>query len=92
MADRHREADGGNEIQDPELLYSKDYCIGEVHGTLGPWAARRLTPGFAGGGSFGKVYKGCAPLSSVSLLPSPNPHTFCLAWLTRDAAGRLQRR
>ncbi|EQL00884.1 serine/threonine-protein kinase 24 [Ophiocordyceps sinensis CO18] len=28
MADRNRDADEGNEALDPELLYSKDYCIG----------------------------------------------------------------
>ncbi|ODA77780.2 hypothetical protein RJ55_06382 [Drechmeria coniospora] len=28
MADRTREADDGNEALDPELLYSKEYCIG----------------------------------------------------------------
>lgn len=33
MADRNRDADEGNEALDPELLYSKDYCIGEPRGS-----------------------------------------------------------
>lgn len=28
MAEREREVDEGNEALDPELLYSKEYCIG----------------------------------------------------------------
>ncbi|GFP57885.1 serine/threonine-protein kinase svkA [Trichoderma asperellum] len=42
MAESHRYADEANEVLDPELLYTKEYCIGQ----------------FAGGGSFGKVFKG----------------------------------
>jgi len=29
MADREHEVDDANEALDPELLYSKEYCIGE---------------------------------------------------------------
>lgn len=29
MADRERDTEEGNEALDPELLYSKEYCIGE---------------------------------------------------------------
>lgn len=33
MADRHRENEESNEALDPELLYSKEYCIGEIRHT-----------------------------------------------------------
>lgn len=32
MAESHRYADEANEVLDPELLYTKEYCIGQFAG------------------------------------------------------------
>lgn len=36
MAEPHRHADEANEALDPEVLYTKEYCIGQSAG-LGSW-------------------------------------------------------
>jgi hypothetical protein len=39
MAESHRHADEANEALDPELLYTKEYCIGQFAG----WGALELS-------------------------------------------------
>lgn len=72
MADGERQSydEGNNEPMDPEMLYTKEFCIG--------------------GGSFGKVFKGCVcPLSVSPWLPSQlqKPLEIFSTDLTSTATG-----
>ncbi|PMB64795.1 Serine/threonine-protein kinase svkA [Beauveria bassiana] len=58
MTERH-DSDAANEAHlDPQLLYSKEYCIGERTLPQDARAGPTCKPSLQGGGSFGKVYKG----------------------------------
>ena len=59
MADReNRDYDDTEGSLDPELLYTKEYCIGSLAWDTSTQVGGWPTDSNTGGGSFGKVYKG----------------------------------